>query len=64
MHKLNVIYCGWGEHWPLGTLADTGQQIVFEYTQQAIERGLKANPLFTACRVLLPMHCQTGGACC
>ena len=39
MHKLNVIYCGWGEHWPLGTLADTGQQIVFEYTQQAIERG-------------------------
>lgn len=45
MHKLNVIYCGWGEHWPLGTLADTGQQIVFEYTQQAIERGLQLSPL-------------------
>lgn len=45
MHKLNVIYCGWGEHWPLGTLADTGQGVVFEFTPQAIQRGLQLSPL-------------------
>ncbi len=45
MNKLNVIYNGWGEHWPLGTLADTGRAIFFEYSPQALERGLQLSPV-------------------
>lgn len=45
MKKLQVIYKGWGEHWPLGLLADTGQEILFEYSSPAIERGLQLSPL-------------------
>ena len=40
MKKLRVIYDGWGEHWSLGTLADTAQGVLFEYSQQAIECGI------------------------
>jgi serine/threonine-protein kinase HipA len=43
--KLSVIYDGWGERWPLGTLADTGRDILFEYSPQAIARGLQLSPL-------------------
>ncbi len=45
MKKLHVIYDGWGERWPLGTLADTGRDIFFEYSAQAIARGLQLSPL-------------------
>jgi serine/threonine-protein kinase HipA len=45
MKKLLVIYEGWGERWTLGTLADTGREILFEYSAQAIERGLQLSPL-------------------
>jgi serine/threonine-protein kinase HipA len=45
MKKLQVIYDGWGERWPLGTLADTGRDIMFEYSTQAIERGLQLSPM-------------------
>lgn len=45
MKKLRVIYNGWGEHWVLGTLVDTTRGIFFEYSQQAIERGLQLSPL-------------------
>ncbi len=45
MKKLQVTYNGWGERWPLGTLADTGKAIVFEYTSQAIHRGLELSPI-------------------
>jgi serine/threonine-protein kinase HipA len=45
MKKLQVIYAGWGEHWTLGTLADTGQQILFEYSAQARQQGLELSPL-------------------
>lgn len=45
MKKLQVIYAGWGERWPLGTLADTGQQILFEYSAQARTQGLELSPL-------------------
>jgi serine/threonine-protein kinase HipA len=45
MRKLKVIYAGWDERWPLGTLADTGQQILFEYSPQAREQGLELSPL-------------------
>jgi len=45
MKKLHVIYAGWGERWTLGTLADTGQQILFEYSPQALQQGLELAPL-------------------
>ena len=45
MRKLQVIYNGWGERWPLGTLADTGRDIMFEYSSQAVERGLQLSPM-------------------
>jgi serine/threonine-protein kinase HipA len=45
MKKLQVIYDGWGEHWPLGTLVDAAQGLVFEYSQQAVERGLQLSPM-------------------
>ena len=43
--KLSVIYDGWGERWLLGTLADTGRETLFEYSPQAITRGLQLSPL-------------------
>lgn len=43
--KLNVFYSGWGEHWHLGTLLDTGSELLFEYTPAAIARGLQLSPL-------------------
>ena len=45
MKKLHVIYAGWDERWTLGTLADTGRQILFEYSPQAIQQGLELAPL-------------------
>lgn len=48
--KLKVVYQGWGEHWPLGTLADVVGRLLFEYSAQAIERGLQFSPM----RVPLP----------
>ena len=45
MKKLQVIYEGWGEHWPLGTLAAVARGVLFEYSPQAIERGLQLSPM-------------------
>lgn len=45
MKKLPVIYDGWAERWTLGTLADTGREILFEYSTQAVERGLQLSPM-------------------
>lgn len=45
MKKLTVIYNGWGERWPLGVLADTARGIVFEYSAQAVTRGLQLSPM-------------------
>lgn len=45
MKKLSVIYDGWGEHWVLGTLGDTARGIFYEYSLQAIERGLQLSPM-------------------
>jgi len=48
--RLNVNYLGWGESWPLGTLAQVDGRVLFEYSAQAIKRGLQFSPL----RVPLP----------
>ena len=45
MKKLVVFYDGWREHWPLGTLVATPRGILFEYSPQAIERGLQLSPM-------------------
>lgn len=45
MKKLQVFYAGWGERWQLGTLADNGQELLFEYSLQALEQGLELSPL-------------------
>jgi serine/threonine-protein kinase HipA len=44
MKTLHVRYQGWGENWPLGTLADDGQQLLFEYSPQALVEGLSLSP--------------------
>jgi len=43
--KLKVLYRGWGEHWWLGELADINGRLLFEYSPEAIARGLKFAPL-------------------
>jgi serine/threonine-protein kinase HipA len=48
--RLTVLYCGWNEHWPLGTLSEVDGKLLFEYSPQAIARGLQFSPL----RVPLP----------
>jgi serine/threonine-protein kinase HipA len=45
MKKLNVIYTGWGERFDLGVLAEDGRELLFEYSPQALERGLELSPL-------------------
>lgn len=45
MKRLSVHYCAWGEDWPLGVLADDGQTLLFEYTPEALARGLELSPL-------------------
>jgi serine/threonine-protein kinase HipA len=45
MKKLTVLYCGWGERWRLGQLAHSGRRILFEYSPEALERGLEPSRL-------------------
>lgn len=44
MKKLFVYYNGWGEHWLLGTLADNGSELLFEYAPEALKQGLELSP--------------------
>lgn len=44
MKLLKVLYRGWGEDWPLATLADDGRQLLFEYTPEALRQGLELSP--------------------
>ncbi|MBX9878068.1 MAG: type II toxin-antitoxin system HipA family toxin [Candidatus Obscuribacterales bacterium] len=55
MKKLNVIYLGWGERFQLGVLADDGKSLLFEYTAEAIKRGLELSPY------KLPLSANTYG---
>lgn len=55
MKKLNVVYAGWGERFDLGVLADDGRNLLFEYSTQAIKRGLELSPY------RLPLSAQTYG---
>ena len=44
MKKVRVHYKGGGEDWPLGTLADDGQSLLFEYSDAALAQGLELSP--------------------
>lgn len=44
MKKLLVFYEGWGERWLLGTLADNNQDLLFEYSSEALSNGLELSP--------------------
>ena len=39
MKQLAVHYCGWGEDWLLGRLADDGATLLFEYAPEAWRKG-------------------------
>ncbi len=44
MKKLSVMHVGWGERFELGTLADDGDDLLFEYSSDAMKRGLELSP--------------------
>jgi serine/threonine-protein kinase HipA len=44
MKLLDVIYAGWGEEWTLGTLAEAGRTLLFEYSAEAHRQGLELSP--------------------
>ena len=43
--KLRVVDLGWSERLPLGTLADAGGRLMFEFSPEAISRGVEASSL-------------------
>lgn len=45
MKSLAVHYCGWGEDWPLGRLADDGKTLLFEYSPLALAQELELSPV-------------------
>jgi serine/threonine-protein kinase HipA len=54
MKKLDVHFCGWGQDWLLGRLSDKGTQLLFEYSLEALRRGIE----FSArCLPLRPEAC-------
>ena len=44
MKKLEIYFCGWGQRWPLGSLADNGADLLFEYSPQARAKGIELSP--------------------
>ena len=62
MKKLLVHYEGWGERWLLGTLADNGSDLLFEYSALALRQGLELSPRHLKLRVAaygnFPAHLQ------
>lgn len=45
MKKIDVFYNGWGESWKLAVVAESGTKILFEYTSEALQKGLELSPL-------------------
>lgn len=62
MKKVFVYYNGWGERWLLGTLADNGSDLLFEYSAHALREGLELSPRHLKLREQayggFPMHLQ------
>jgi serine/threonine-protein kinase HipA len=55
MRKLLVRYCGWGENWPLGRLADDARLLLFEYSEEALRARLELSP------IRMPLRAQAYG---
>ena len=62
MKKLDVYYYGWGQRWPLGTLAEVDSDLLFEYSVEALRAGLELSPLHLKLREAaygsFPSHLQ------
>ncbi|MBC3879538.1 type II toxin-antitoxin system HipA family toxin [Undibacterium sp. FT79W] len=50
MKKLNINFCGWGQNWHLGTLAHEGRTLLFEYSDEALARGIELSPIYLKLR--------------
>lgn len=50
MKKLDVHFCGWGQNWHLGTLAHEGRVLLFEYSDEALQRGVELSPIYLKLR--------------
>lgn len=50
MKKLNINFCGWRQNWHLGTLAHEGRVLLFEYSDEALERGVELSPIYLKLR--------------
>jgi serine/threonine-protein kinase HipA len=50
VRKLDVVFKGWGEKWVLGTLADNGSELLFEYSPEALQRGIEFSIMHLALR--------------
>ena len=44
MQKIDAWFCGWGQQWRLGTLADNGRDLLFEYSAEALAKGIEFSP--------------------
>lgn len=44
MKKLDVSFNGWGQNWLLGQLADDGRALLFEYSEEALDRSIEFSP--------------------
>ncbi len=47
---LAVHYCGWGEDWLLGTLAEASSKLLFEYSPEALTQQLELSPRYLKLR--------------
>jgi serine/threonine-protein kinase HipA len=45
MQKLEVRFRGWDQEWLVGTVADNGDVMLFEYSSEALSRGLEFSPI-------------------
>ncbi|HSI58798.1 MAG TPA: type II toxin-antitoxin system HipA family toxin [Ideonella sp.] len=45
MKKIDVLFRGWGQAWVLGTLADNGADLLFEYSPETLARDIEFSPL-------------------
>lgn len=51
MKELRVMYEGRAERFRVGTLADDGRDVLFEYSAEALARGLELSPIRLPLRV-------------
>jgi serine/threonine-protein kinase HipA len=55
MQKVQVRFCGWGQDWTLGTVADNGSQLLFEYSPEALMKGVEFS------RLRMPLQAEAYG---